>query len=62
MLADCKCCKQDAATVAARPAFAEVPAVKNHMVISVDDDIASRWGPRVSDFAEQIAKALGGGA
>ena len=60
VLADSKCCKQDAATVAQRPAFAEVPAVKNHRVISVDDDIASRWGPRVSDFAEQIAKALGG--
>jgi hypothetical protein len=31
-------------------------------VIAVDDDIASRWGPRVSQFAEQIARALGGTA
>jgi ABC-type Fe3+-hydroxamate transport system substrate-binding protein len=57
VLADGKCCKQDAATVAARPGFDALPAVKNDMVIGIDDDIASRWGPRVADFAEAVAAA-----
>lgn len=60
VLADGKCCQQSAATVAKRPAFASVPAVAQKKVIVVDDDIASRWGPRVADFAEQLATALGG--
>jgi iron complex transport system substrate-binding protein len=60
VLADGKCCQQSAATVAKRPAFASVPAVTQNKVVVVDDDIASRWGPRVADFAELLAKALGG--
>jgi len=62
VLADSRCCHQDAASLAKRPAFASLPAVKEDRVISVDDDIASRWGPRVADFAEQVAQALGGGS
>jgi iron complex transport system substrate-binding protein len=42
-----------------RPAFTSIPAVRNGKVIAVDDDIASRWGPRVADLADQIARALG---
>lgn len=58
VLADGRCCHQDAAAVAKRPAFASVPAVTAHRVVLVDDDIASRWGPRLADFAEQIGKTL----
>jgi len=58
VLADTKCCKQSPATVAKRPAFAALPAVKDDRVLGVDDDIASRWGPRTADFAEAVAKAL----
>jgi iron complex transport system substrate-binding protein len=58
VLADTKCCKQSPTTVAARPAFDKVPAVKDGRVLPVDDDIASRWGPRTADFAEAVAKAL----
>lgn len=60
VLADGKCCQQSAETVAKRPAFAAVPAVKQGRVLVMDDDIASRWGPRVADFAEQLAKGLTG--
>ncbi|MBT0567309.1 ABC transporter substrate-binding protein [Williamsia sp. CHRR-6] len=60
VLADSKCCGQNAATLAARPAFATLPAVVSKRVIVVDDDIASRWGPRVADFAEQVAQPLRG--
>jgi len=62
VLADGKCCQQSAASVAKRPAFAAVPAVTGGKVITVDDDIASRWGPRLADFADAIGKALGGTA
>lgn len=60
VLADTKCCGQTPQTVAKRPAFGSVPAVTQGRVVPVDDDIASRWGPRTADFVEQIAKALQG--
>jgi ABC-type Fe3+-hydroxamate transport system substrate-binding protein len=58
VLADTKCCNADLASLARRPAFAAIPAVKNAKVLAVDDDIASRWGPRIADFAEALAKVL----
>jgi ABC-type Fe3+-hydroxamate transport system substrate-binding protein len=58
VLADTKCCGQSAATVAERPAFDTVPAVQEGRVLAADDDIASRWGPRIADFAESVAETL----
>lgn len=58
VLADGECCGQSLATVAKRPAFDTVPAVKNGLVVTVSDDVASRWGPRTADFAEAVAAAL----
>jgi len=60
VLADTKCCQQTAETLAQRPAFATIPAVTNGKVLAADDDVASRWGPRVADFAESVAKELKG--
>ncbi|SDF30761.1 iron complex transport system substrate-binding protein [Blastococcus fimeti] len=60
VLADTKCCGESAATVAQRPAFDTVPAVVEGRVVEADDDTASRWGPRVADFAETVAGALQG--
>jgi ABC-type Fe3+-hydroxamate transport system substrate-binding protein len=60
VLADTKCCEQSAETVAQRPAFGTVPAVQDGRILEADDDIASRWGPRVADFAESVAKTLQG--
>ena len=56
-LADTKCCGQTPATVAARPGWGDLPAVKGGHVVPVDDDIASRWGPRVPDFLRVIVNA-----
>jgi iron complex transport system substrate-binding protein len=56
VLADTKCCGQTAATVAARPGWKGIKAVVRHHVIGVSDDIASRWGPRIVDFAAAVAK------
>src|SRR5438445_374562 len=55
VLADTKCCHQDLNTVSARPGWSSIAAVKSAQVIGVDDDIASRWGPRVVDFLRVIA-------
>jgi ABC-type Fe3+-hydroxamate transport system substrate-binding protein len=60
VLADTKCCEQTADTVAQRPAFDTVPAVQEGRILEADDDIASRWGPRVADFAESVAATLKG--
>ena len=60
VLADTKCCEQSAETVAQRPAFDTVPAVKEGRILEANDDIASRWGPRIADFAESVAQTLHG--
>ena len=56
-LADTKCCQQTAETVAARPGWGEIKAVQNAGVVELDDDVASRWGPRIVDLIEQFAAA-----
>jgi iron complex transport system substrate-binding protein len=60
-LADARCCGQSAATVAARPGWDQIDAVNNGAVFPLDDDVASRWGPRTVDFLEAIADSLGPG-
>ena len=60
VLADTKCCEQSAEVVAQRPAFDTLPAVQEGRILEADDDIASRWGPRVADFAAAVAETLQG--
>jgi iron complex transport system substrate-binding protein len=55
VLADTVCCHQDINTVAARPGWSSIAAVKSGQVVGVNDDIASRWGPRIVDFMRAIA-------
>ncbi|MGA0237353.1 MAG: ABC transporter substrate-binding protein [Acidimicrobiales bacterium] len=57
-LADTRCCAQSAATVAARPGWDQLTAVQNGNVVELDDDVVSRWGPRLVDFVEAIAAAV----
>jgi len=57
-LADTKCCGQTAETLAQRPGFANLTAVTSGSVIELDDDIASRWGPRTVDFVEAVVNAV----
>jgi iron complex transport system substrate-binding protein len=57
-LADSRCCGEDATTFAARPGFGELQAVTTGAVVVLDDDVASRWGPRIVDFLEQVAAAV----
>jgi iron complex transport system substrate-binding protein len=57
-LADTKCCQQSAGTVAARPGWTGLTAVRAGQVVGLDDDIASRWGPRVVDLVRAITDAV----
>lgn len=57
-LADTKCCEQTAATFAARPGFKSLQAVTKGHVVLLDDDIASRWGPRVVDLLRSVVDAV----
>ncbi|MBV9043023.1 MAG: ABC transporter substrate-binding protein [Acidimicrobiia bacterium] len=59
-LADTKCCGQSPATVAARPGWGDLPAVTQHHVVALDDDVASRWGPRVTDLLQVVINATKG--
>ena len=57
-LADTKCCQQSAATVADRAGWDGIDAVRNSQVVELDDDIASRWGPRIVDLVKQMVDAV----
>ena len=56
VLADTKCCQQTLATVAVRPGWSTIAAVKHGRVVGIDDDVASRWGPRIVQFARAVAR------
>jgi iron complex transport system substrate-binding protein len=55
VLADSVCCGQTAATAGERPGWQLVSAVRRGRVVTVDDSVASRWGPRIVDFARVVA-------
>lgn len=55
VLADTTCCHQSAKTLAARPGWARVDAVRRGLVLGVDDGIASEWGPRIVDYVARVA-------
>lgn len=57
-LADTKCCDATATSVATRPGWGELTAVQAGQVVELDDDIASRWGPRIVDYLEQVAAVV----
>jgi len=57
-LADTVCCDQNAQTVAERPGWDQLTAVQNGRIVELNDDIASRWGPRLVEFIAAISEAL----
>jgi iron complex transport system substrate-binding protein len=48
----------DVASFAALPVLGRLRAVEEDAVIALAPDISSRWGPRIVDFLEQIARAV----
>jgi iron complex transport system substrate-binding protein len=57
-LGDTKCCQQTAERVAQRPGWGGLTAVRSGHVQLLDDDIASRWGPRIVDLLRASTDAV----
>ncbi len=57
-LADTICCGQSAKSVAARPGWSTLAAVKGGRVVPLNDDIASRWGPRIVNLLRTVATSM----
>ncbi|TAN35026.1 ABC transporter substrate-binding protein [bacterium] len=57
VLADTVCCGQSAATVATRPGWSAIRAVKTGAIVPVEDSIASQWGPRIVLLLQAVARA-----
>jgi cobalamin transport system substrate-binding protein len=58
VLADGVCCGQKPSTVAARPGWDRISAVRTGSIVRIDDSIASRWGPRLVNFFRAMSSAL----
>lgn len=58
VLADTVCCGQKASTVASRPGWDRISAVRTGSIVRIDDSIASRWGPRLVNFFRAMSSAL----
>lgn len=59
-LADGQCCGVTPEVVAQRAGWGELTAVRDGRVHVLDEDIASRWGPRVVDLVREIAAVVAG--
>ncbi|MDE2282656.1 MAG: ABC transporter substrate-binding protein [Actinomycetales bacterium] len=57
-LADTICCQVTPASFGARPGFAAISAVVHGHVVGLNDDVASRWGPRLTVLMNQITSAV----
>jgi iron complex transport system substrate-binding protein len=57
-LADTICCAQSEATVSARPGWSELAVVKDNRILGLNDDIASRWGPRIVILLREVSAEL----
>ncbi len=54
-LVDTQCCGQTVELVAGRAGWDELEAVKQGKILELDEDIASRWGPRIVDLLVEVA-------
>ncbi|WP_394811405.1 ABC transporter substrate-binding protein [Gordonia jinghuaiqii] len=59
-LADSQCCAVTPQKVAGRAGWGDLRAVETGQVHVLDEDIASRWGPRVVDLVREIARVVSG--
>jgi iron complex transport system substrate-binding protein len=57
-LADSQCCGVSVGDVEKRPGWEQMSAVEDGQVHVVNEDVASRWGPRVVDFVQQVSEIL----
>ncbi|WP_052070883.1 ABC transporter substrate-binding protein [Rhodococcoides fascians] len=57
-LADAQCCGVTAQSVAARPGWGSMRAVRDGRIFPMDEDLSSRWGPRIADQVEAVAAVV----
>ncbi len=57
-LADTVCCHASRATLAKRPGFSKVAAVVDGHVVGLNDDVASRWGPRLGTLMNELTAGV----
>lgn len=57
-LGDNGCCGVTPGDVRERPGWEQMSAVRHGGIHVVDEDITSRWGPRVVEFVELVAKVV----
>jgi len=58
LLADTICCHQSATTLVHRPGWSVLSAVRDDRVLGLNDDVASRWGPRIVILLQDVATEL----
>jgi len=58
VLADTVCCGEKPSTVAARPGWDRISAVRTGSIVRIDDSIASRWGPRLVNYFRALSSTL----
>jgi iron complex transport system substrate-binding protein len=58
ILADTVCCQQSEKTVAERPGWKPIAAVRTGGVVGINDSVASQWGPNVVTLERDVELAL----
>lgn len=58
LLADTVCCAMSQEAIAERPGWETLSAVQGGRVVELNDDTASRWGPRIIDHLRVVADAI----
>jgi iron complex transport system substrate-binding protein len=58
VLADTVCCGEKPSTVASRPGWDRINAVRTGSIVRIHDSIASRWGPRLVNYFRAMSAAL----
>jgi len=52
------CCGDNAESVAGRAGWEGSSAVRTRSIVVFDDDVSSRWGPRIVEFVRGIGRAI----
>lgn len=58
LAADTICCDVTAATIAKRDGWSTLSAVAADRIVELDDNIASRWTPRITELLRTVVKTL----
>lgn len=58
VLADTLCCGQSPTTVAARPGWKSLAGVQHAGIVSLNDSIASQWGPNIVTLLRDVEAGL----